>query len=78
MTWLPAGMGSVGIPPLHTWAVLCGYLGVSWLAPALLVRAAARSWVAARVGVGTEAAGWVAGVAAAAACLLAAATIVGT
>ena len=42
LTWLPGSLGnSIGLPFLHGWGVFSGYVGLSWVIPALLVGLAA-------------------------------------
>jgi hypothetical protein len=57
--------------------VLCGYLGISWIAPALLIRAAARTWAAIRIRVLAGLVGWTAAAVFATMFLIAAAAIIG-
>jgi hypothetical protein len=41
-TWVPGMIGgALGISALRWWAIACGYLGVSWMLPALLLGVAA-------------------------------------
>jgi hypothetical protein len=77
LTWLPALIGSLGVTPLWRWAVLSGYLGISWLFPALFVRASVHSWLRARQAVMAMPVGLLAGAAAAAVFLYTAAAIIG-
>jgi heme A synthase len=77
LTWLPAAIGALGVRPFTSWAVAAGYLGVSWVLPALLVRAAVRNWAHNRGFPHHKAAGLVGGALAGLILLLAAAALTG-
>jgi hypothetical protein len=38
VTWIPGLAGTVhGLSPLRVWGVVCGYTGLSWALPGLLI-----------------------------------------
>jgi hypothetical protein len=77
-TWLPGVVGdSIGPASLGWWGRESGYLGLSWLLPALLIGIAADRAVR-RAGLAWHtSAGWLAGIASASVLLLGAAQIIG-
>ncbi|HZT92487.1 MAG TPA: hypothetical protein VFA05_10655 [Gaiellaceae bacterium] len=75
--WIPALLGKLGLSPFHAWAVLCGYVGLSWLLPGFLLRAASRAWLLSRNAPAAAAGGWLAGGIGAGALLLASASLIG-
>ena len=48
VVWLSAALGWLGVPGLSRWSVIGCYLGLSWLVPAIFIRASAREWARAR------------------------------
>jgi hypothetical protein len=78
LTWLPGYLGSsIGPRFLHGWGVFAGYIGLSWVIPALLVGLAAAGGWRDRGFPLHRLVGIVVGVSAGLAFLLAAAQIVG-
>jgi hypothetical protein len=77
LVWLPAALCALGVP-LTSWTVAAGYLGISWLLPGVLVRAAVRDCTHDLGVAHYRAAGLAAGAIAALGFLLAAAAAIGT